>query len=177
MSEKEASRGGPGWIATIAGALLLIVVGFGVGLVAGAAYEEPALVADHLSGNTTDVPLPPAAEPRVREQTTDASDEEPETRAEAAPRPRGAARSASVVPAGGFAVQVGAFATGAAADGLAAELRTLGHAAYVADEGGNGARYKVRVGPIASRAEADALADQLKREQRLPTWVLAREAR
>ncbi|HEU4429662.1 MAG TPA: SPOR domain-containing protein [Myxococcota bacterium] len=171
MSEQAAKRSGPGWIATIAGAGLLIVLGFGVGLVAGAAYEEPALVADHLAGNTTDVPLPPAAEPRVREQTTDATDAEPETRAPAQARP-GAA-----TPAGGYAVQVGAFATGAAADGLAAELRALGHAAYVADEGGNGARYKVRVGPIASRAEADALADQLKREQRLPTWVLAREAR
>jgi cell division septation protein DedD len=171
MSEATAKRGGPGWIATIAGALLLIVLGFGVGLVAGAAYEEPALVADHLAGNTTEVPLPPAVEPRVREQTKDAADAEPETRAPAEARPGSAA------PAGGFAVQVGAFATGAAADRLAAELRALGHAAYVADEGGNGARYKVRVGPIASRAEADALADQLKREQRLPTWVLAREAR
>ncbi len=74
-------------------------------------------------------------------------------------------------------MQVGAFATGTAADGLAEELKKLGHTAYVADEGGNGARYKVRVGPIASRADADALADKLKREQRLPTWVLAREAR
>jgi len=169
MSEQAAKRSGPGWIATIAGALLLVVLGFGVGLVAGAAYEEPALVADHLAGNTTDVPLPPAAEPRVREQTKDATQTEPEARAPAA------ARAGAAAP-GGFAVQVGAFATGAAADGLAEELRALGHAAYVADEGGNGARYKVRVGPIASRADADALADRLKREQRLPTWVLTREA-
>ena len=169
MSEREAKRVGPGWIATLAGAALLIVAGFGVGLLAGAAYEEPALVVDHLSGETTELPLPAQA-PRVRERPGDRSDT--------------AARAVAATPAvssppptGGFAVQVGAFATGSAADGLAAELKKLGHPAYVADEGGNGARFKVRVGPLASRADADALADELKREQRLPTWVLARESR
>ena len=171
MSEKETRKAGPGWIATIAGALLLIVVGFGVGLVAGAAYEEPRLVADHLTGKTTEVPLPTTATKPVREDVSDAGGVE-------AANPDASARAvSSAPPAGGFAVQVGAFATQAAADGLAAELRNLGHASYVADEGGNGARYKVRVGPIASRADADVLADALKREQRLPTWVLAREPR
>ena len=172
MSEKEAKKAGPGWIATIAGALLLIVVGFGVGLVAGAAYEEPGLVADHLTGKTTEVPLPATAEPRVREAVRDAG--EPEA---AKPTAANAPAVSTAPPAGGFAVQVGAFATEAAADGLALELRKLGHPCYVADDGGNGARFKVRVGPIASRADADALADSLKREQRLPTWVLVREPR
>jgi DedD protein len=172
MSEREARRVGPGWIATISGALLLIVLGFGVGLVAGAAYEEPGLVVDSLAGRTREVPLPAEAPPPVREEVTDAAAGE-----EAPARIPVARGVVSGGPAGGFAVQVGAFATGSAADGLAAELAKLGHPAYVADEGGNGARYKVRVGPIASRAEADALADRLKREQRLPTWVLARERR
>jgi DedD protein len=169
MSEREAKRVGPGWIATLAGAALLIVAGFGVGLLAGAAYEEPALVVDHLSGETTELPLPARA-PRVRERTAERSDTT--ARAVAA-----TPAVSSPPPTGGFAVQVGAFATGSAADRLAAELKKLGHAAYVADEGGNGARFKVRVGPLASRADADALADELKREQRLPTWVLARESR
>jgi DedD protein len=168
-NDKEAKRAGPGWIATLAGALLLIVAGFGVGLVAGAAYEEPELVVDHLAGKTTEVPLPEKAPPRVHEDATDAS--EAEARG-AAPRTPDVS---SAPPTASFAVQVGAFATGHAADALAAELTRLGHPTYVADEGGNGARFKVRVGPIASRAEADALADALKREQRLPTWVLARE--
>jgi cell division septation protein DedD len=170
MSEKEARKAGPGWIATIAGALLLVVAGFGVGLVAGAAYEEPALVVDHLTGKTTEVPLPEQA-PRVREEVRDAGE------GDAAPRRAATPPVSSAPPSGGFAVQVGAFATASAADALAMELRKLGHPAYVADEGGNGARYKVRVGPIVSRADADALADQLKRVQRLPTWVLARDAR
>jgi cell division septation protein DedD len=108
----------------------------------------------------------------VRESTRDAAE------AGAARAPGDDAPPVSSAPPDeGFAVQVGAFATGVAADALAAELKKLGHPAYVADEGGSGARFKVRVGPIASRAAADALADALKREQRLPTWVLAREAR
>jgi cell division septation protein DedD len=172
MSENDVKNPGPGWIATIGGAVLLIVAGFGVGLVAGAAYEEPALVVDHLAGKTTALPLPAEAPPRVHEDTADASDTDAAPHASSPP-----AVSSPPPAAAGYAVQVGAFATGPAADALAAELNKLGHTAYVADEGGNGARYKVRVGPIASRADADALADKLKREQRLPTWVLARERR
>ena len=169
MSDKETKKSGPSWIATIAGALLLIVAGFGVGLLAGAAVEEPALVVDHLAGKTTELPLPEKAPPRVREDVRDAAEAEGPEEASATPA------VSSAPPTGGFAVQVGAFATGHAADALAVELTKLGHPAYVADEGGNGARYKVRVGPIASRVDADALADKLKREQRLPTWVLTRE--
>ena len=56
---KESRRvAGPGWFATIGGGVLLVVVGFGVGLVAGAAFEEPDLVVGHLVGRTTGVPLP-----------------------------------------------------------------------------------------------------------------------
>ena len=169
MNEKEAKRAGPGWIATIAGAGLLIVVGFGVGLVAGAAFEDTALVVDHLAGKTTELPLPEHAPPHARETAQGAAEAE-------VAGPSGAMASvSSAPPSGGFAVQVGAFETASSADALAAELTRLGHPTYVADEGGNGARYKVRVGPIASRADADALADTLKRERRLPTWVLARE--
>jgi cell division septation protein DedD len=172
-----ADKSGPSWIATLLGGLLLIVAGFAVGLVAGAAYEEPSLVVGHLAGETSEVPLPESAAPPVREEVQGASEAQPEP----APRARRAPPAelppvSAPPPAGGFAVQVGAFATPSAADGLAAELRKLGHASYVADEGGSGARYKVRVGPIAERADADALAARLKREQRLPTWVLARES-
>jgi cell division septation protein DedD len=169
MSEKEAKQKGPSWIATIAGATLLIVMGFGVGLVA-ATVQEADLAADAIAGNATEVPLPAEA-PRVREKTRDAG-EDRELAAEDGARATAAVSSGP--PSGGFAVQVGAFATGASADALAAELKKLGHPAYVADDGGNGARFKVRVGPIASRAEADALADRLNREQRLSTWVVAR---
>src|SRR5262245_31518377 len=58
--KRSRSTGSSGWLATLGGAALLVAVGFGVGLVAGTAYEEPALVADHLAGNTTEVALGPA---------------------------------------------------------------------------------------------------------------------
>jgi cell division septation protein DedD len=168
MSEAQTKRAGTSWIATIAGALLLIVAGFGVGLLAPAIWEA-RLVADHMSGKTTEVPLPEKAP--VREQVAGETTADASMAAEAEPPEVSAAP-----PSGGFAVQVGAFATQSAADDLAAELKQLGHPAYVADQGGNGARFKVRVGPISTRADADSLAGRLKREQRLPTWVLARES-
>jgi DedD protein len=169
MSEAQTKRAGTSWIATIAGALLLIVAGFGVGLLAPAIWEA-RLVADHMSGKTTEVPLPEKAP--VRERVADATDSADAGMAAEAEPPEVSAPP----PSGGFAVQVGAFATQSAADDLAAELKQLGHPAYVADQGGNGARFKVRVGPISTRADADSLAGKLKREQRLPTWVLARES-
>ncbi len=56
-----------GWLATLGGAALLVAVGFGVGLVAGTAYEEPELVADHLSGKTTEVVLGPIGDGQPHE--------------------------------------------------------------------------------------------------------------
>jgi cell division septation protein DedD len=169
-AETDRRQRGPGWIATLAGGGLLIAVGFAVGLMAGAVYEEPGLVVEQVRGRTTEVPLPAGATPASDASAAPA----PNAIASAAPAPPPVS---TAPPAGGFAVQVGAFATAPAAEGLAAELRGMGQAAYVSDEGGSGARYKVRVGPIATRAQADALADKLKREQRLPTWVLVRDAR
>ena len=57
-SRRAAKRSseGVGWLATLAGAALLIVAGFGVGLVAGTVFEEPELVMEHLAGNLS----PPA---------------------------------------------------------------------------------------------------------------------
>ena len=167
MTTDSRARG-PGWLATLAGAALLIAVGFAVGLFAGALWEEPSLVAEQVAGRTSEVPLPetaPAADAPAK----------PSGAAAANAAPRAPAAVSSAPPARGFAVQVGAFATAPAAEELARELRRLGQSAYVADQGGSGARFKVRVGPIATRAQADALADRLKREQRLPTWVLARD--
>jgi len=33
-------------------------------------------------------------------------------------------------------------------------------------------RWRVRVGPVDSRPDAERLAGRLKREEQLPTWVL-----
>jgi cell division septation protein DedD len=50
--------GAPGWIQTFVGALVLLGVGFGIGLLAGGALEEPELVARHVAGETVEAPLP-----------------------------------------------------------------------------------------------------------------------
>jgi len=163
-------RSGPGWIATLAGAALLIVAGFGVGLVAGTAFEEPELVMDHLSGRTTDVAL---EGPSPADDRADAA-ARPDVPAAAPAAPAAVAAAPPSALSGGFAIQVGAFSSREAATDLARQLDGLGMPTYVADETG-GARYKVRVGPIATREEATRIARRLKTEHRLPTWVLSRE--
>ena len=42
--DEETVVGGPGWVATLFGAALLLAAGFAVGLVVGAVREEPAMV-------------------------------------------------------------------------------------------------------------------------------------
>jgi DedD protein len=76
---------------------------------------------------------------------------------------------ASAPPAGGFAVQVGAFTEAAIAERLASRLRGEGFPVYVTSSGSN---WRVRVGPLGTREEAQRMAHRLERE-RLPTWVLA----
>jgi cell division septation protein DedD len=197
--ERRAPRpSGPGWLATAGGALLLIALGFGVGIVAGTAYQEPDLVADHLAGRTTEVALAPAqplaSEPDVAAPAPapldrpealgqGALEQAPEAELPAAPGLRPAPASASEPPPrpapavaaksaapGSFSIQVGAFSSEKAARELAGELGKHGYTAYLMDEG-DGARWKVRVGPIGSRSEAEAVSARLKREQRLPTWI------
>lgn len=73
-----------------------------------------------------------------------------------------------------FAVQVGAFSESAAANGVRDDLRRKGFDAYsVPPQPGGDQRTRVRVGPVASKSDAQALADRLKREESLPTWVLS----
>jgi len=172
------------WLATLAGAGLLVAVGFGVGLVAGTAYEEPELVAEHLAGRTVEVSLGPIA---PTDDVAAAPPREPLGVVEPLPTPLGAgalderrepapARAATTAkPAAegsAFAIQVGAFATEATAQQLARELEKRGFPTYVTSEG-TGARFKVRVGPIASRSDAERLSGRLKGEHRLPTWIMA----
>jgi cell division septation protein DedD len=158
---RQREEGGPGWLSTLGGAALLVVLGFGVGLVAGAAWEEPDLVMAHLAGRTTELPLVaenPADPPSVSTA--------PPTRGPAPPEK------------GGFAIQVGAFGDENAAARLAGELRAAGFTVYVhSDDGRSGVRFQVRVGPVPSREEATRLASQLKSDHQLPTWILSHDSR
>jgi cell division septation protein DedD len=74
----------------------------------------------------------------------------------------------------GFAVQVGAFTDGSSAEDIRQKLRSKGYDSYVipASEAGDG-KWRVRVGPVATKAAAESLASRLKSEERLPTWVLS----
>jgi DedD protein len=199
--EGRGARGrrgaGAGWLATLAGALLLMVAGFAVGLVSGILFEEPDLVIDQIAGRATEVPLPGETEP-AQPGTPDvaappaaiapatsppaqgaAAQGEPEPEvppaqpAAAAPeRPEPPPVSAPP-PRSGYAVQVGAYTEQGGAQRLADELEEAGFPVYVSTGEARGARYRVRVGPVASRDEARQLAARLEREQKLKTWVLS----
>lgn len=89
------------------------------------------------------------------------------------PDPAGGLAAPAHAPSGGFAVQVGAFAEASAAEQLASRLRAAGLPVYVAPSvDGDAERWRVRVGPTASREEAEQLARRLEHEQQLSTWVL-----
>ena len=194
--QREQTR--PGWLSTLGGAALLLLVGFGVGLLAGVAWEEPDLVMDHLAGRTTELSL-------VAETSTDpveAEVQEPADRPLGAPksspavspsrapveppsvsappparRPAPAERRSAPAEKNGFAVQVGAFGEEASAARLAAELRAHGFSVYVRrGDGPGGVRFRVRVGPVPAREEAVRLARKLKSNHQLPTWVLSHDS-
>lgn len=174
----------------LVGLLLLAVPGFAVGLLAGVVWREPGLVASHLTGGTRevawegssgagsdesrapagtgDVAAPPPAAPRAR------SAPPPAATPGAVPPAREPAPLAAIgtEPAARLAVQVGAFGDSASAEKLAEKLRRKGFPAFVSPStGASGARWRVRVGPMSSRDDADRTAARLKTEERLPTWV------
>lgn len=63
----------------------------------------------------------------------------------------------------GWSVQLGTFKSRDNAQRLAKQLKSKGFNAFVADGGGkNGKLYRVRVGPVADRAAASALAAKLR---------------
>ncbi len=81
----------------------------------------------------------------------------------------------SKVKSGGWAVQVGAFGSAAAANKLVIELGAAGYPAYVSPivRGGK-TLHRVRVGPEPVRGDADKLAARLK-GRNLPATVVAND--
>ena len=91
-------------------------------------------------------------------------------------RPQNSPPSSKPASTAGFAVQVGAFSTEAAAHELVSKLRASGYDVYLTPAAASSdGRWRVRVGPVPQRARADELALRLEREQKLPTWVLSEE--
>jgi cell division septation protein DedD len=163
---------------------ILVVMGFTLGAISGLLWEEPRLVVAYLTGDTTEIAwdvepdpeggieAPPAAQ--APPAVAAAPPEPVGTPSEAARKPPDEPRPGAVGAAPGrFAIQVGAFGTSAAAERLADSLRGRGYPSYVTPGArGGDARWRVRVGPVAVREEADRLAARLKKDEKLPTWVL-----
>ncbi|MCB9723752.1 MAG: SPOR domain-containing protein [Spirochaetaceae bacterium] len=155
------------------------------------AGEEPAgaqarveRVVTTAAAESRPAPPPAGAEPRVdaRALAMRASDELERERPAAQPVAAAApARAAVSAPpprgASGWAIQVGAFSDEAVARKLVDGLRGKGFPTELVPAEGRKERWRVRVQPVAGEREARAMAERLKRDERLPTWVLPLEAR
>jgi cell division septation protein DedD len=129
-----------------------------------------------------DVPAQVAAAPPVDSPApappVDSPAPAPEPKPAAEPAPRKAPPAVAAAPpkrsapAPSIAVQVGAFGERNAADDLRRRLDEAGFRAYLAAGAVAGQPWRVRVGPFASRGEAEQVAARLQRDQKLPTWVL-----
>ena len=65
---------------------------------------------------------------------------------------------------------MGAFADAVAARRLATRLRAAGLPGHVVEVGS--APWRVRVGPYRTEAEARQVAERLRADRKLPTWVV-----
>lgn len=185
MADRKRSRvRSRGW--AVAALVLVALPGFALGLMAGVAWEEPSLVAQHLFGRTTTVAWSEAvsddvATPEVLPDVAAVPDPAPEPPPPARAAPSVTRLRPEVLTPGGaaghFAVQVGAFSESKSAERLAGSLRSGGYDVYVSPGTGSGeTRWRVRVGPYDSREDAERSAERLKAKEKLPTWVLDEDA-
>ena len=116
------------------------------------------------------VPANGGSQPVDRTPQPIVSKQEPEPEAiEERPAPQPVAEESATQPAaaessttGMWAVQLGSFGNQENAERLAAELRSQGHAAFLSQvRTASGQLHRVRVGPQADRASADAVAAEL----------------
>jgi len=189
-----------GWPSVIAVVVVVVAAGFTVGVIAGITWEEPALVVGYLSGQTEGIEWGVGAED-PEEGGLAADGAIPESPSVAAPPPLGlretpdaavsdrarsgagagvaSARKAaptSTRPIAGFAVQVGAFSEKSAAQSLADSLGAHGYPVYLSPTEGDPANWRVRVGPLSTRPEAEKMAGRLEAAEKLPTWVLGEDS-
>lgn len=148
----------------------------------GTVVPEPA---EPLGARTRNVPIVAAAPPSPKSPSKTvparvAAAKKPVERAPARKAVTARPRQTAVPPSvrKGFAVQVGAFSGSDVAKGLAARLRSKGFDAYVTPSAGpQDGRWRVRVGPVASKEAAQTVANKLESQEQLPTWVLSEEGR
>ena len=178
------------WVGTALAGLVLIVAGFGAGVLLGVVSEEPAALAGVLTGGKERVALAsgrsdevtgeqPAPAPRMAAPERSSGESAGERTARATPvareraQPEGRDLPAVSAAPTGYAVQVGAFASSEAARAMRSKLAAKGYESFVAaGAAARGQRWRVRVGPFANRAQADRAAWQLKRREGISTWVV-----
>lgn len=180
MTEGRRRAAGTGWLASLAGALALVTLGFGLGLVGGLTFEAPGLLASYLSGGTESVELAALAEaPQEKPAPPLGAAERRLERGPGRP-PSSDAPRADLPPVSaparsrGFVVQVGSFGDHAAAASLRDRLGALGLPSYVEPAPG-ASSWRVRVGPWRDEGEAARVASRLERGEGLDTWVLEAE--
>ena len=130
----------------------------------GDAKAAPPVAAAPADVKPVEPPTPPENEPpkTVTPATPKPSPVEPPAKT-AAPEPKAAAPAPA--KAGGVILQVGAFGDASTAQGLANRLKGKGYAAFVFDAQTGPSRYRVRVGPLADKAEVDRVSARLKKEE------------
>ena len=172
MATRRRGDGARSPLWTLVGLALLAIPGFFLGLFVGVAWEDPGLLLGHLFGRTELVAWSRGVDDGVESRAPEGPPP-----VSTAPKPSATRIRPDVIspgaPAARFAVQVGAFSESRAAERLAESLRGKGFDVYVSPGAKAGeARWRVRVGPLPSRTEADRIAVRLKAEEKLPTWVL-----
>lgn len=104
--------------------------------------------------------------------------QEPAARSEPEPTPDPEPAPSSSDPAdtgaeAGWAVQLGSFSAAGNADALASRMREAGFEAFVQRiQASNGTMYRVRVGPVADRDAAEALAVRVRERSGEPAVVV-----
>ena len=183
------ARRGRGWLFSLLGLALVAIPGFALGLFAGVLWEDPGLILGDLAGDTEEVawgpqPAPaetgdtaPALAPDAGETAAVGSPPDVAAAPPAAPPSLPTADRAAAPKQGKLSVQVGAFGESRAAEQLAQTLRRSGLPVYVSPSAAAAGeqRWRVRVGPLATREEAERIASRLKTKEKLPTWVLTED--
>ena len=189
-----------GWPSIVAVGAVVVAAGFAVGVIAGITWEEPGLVVGYLSGQTEEIDWKEEAEGSEAAELV-ADDPSPKTPSVAAAPPLGlrkvpaaavpdraksgtdagaspkrAAAPTLARPSAGFSVQVGAFSEKSTAQALADSLRDHGYPVYLSPTEGDPASWRVRVGPMGTRPEAEKAARRLETAEKLPTWVLGEDS-
>ena len=174
QSEAEAARLQSGRVRSDAGAKVVVLDAETAAPVASASEPAPAQtasvsapvpLAESRPSPAAAAPLPPEpAKPAVVKPTPAPVQEKPVAKVVEKPAtpPPGTRPSAPAAANVGFAVQLGAFGSAAEADKLRDRARGAGFSAFVEQvRTDKGVLNRVRVGPVASRGDADQLKAQV----------------